>query len=900
MKKQRKTISQKKNLMGRYPLRWLTVLIVIALGISTFAAIRSGTGPLAFLANPISINKLEPEEDCYLKSLKDDRYSWNGARCVFKSTANPGSPGGQTVQSRDEINCEAKGWDWNKNTKKCNAPSRPAPPDPPTPPTSTTCPGNIPVKEGQTVSSGKPFEGDLNQRECVTCQNGRYVNPRACSEAVKKDPQTTVLPVAAGYQYTGGTKEEPVKVPRACIDSLSSNAGNTASGNTNSKGEYCMDGQWIPADNPATTGDEQLQKITELSRQFCTNPAKPEWNKTTGQCGPHIPTAVEIAQANAIKVAAQQRACDNQGRPFLGLDIGCGCKAQEVMRGNSCVQAPACTTAGKGTGGCKSDETCVQVEYGFKYCQATSTISPVTRAGKPLTTFCENNVFSTWNQDTGSYDKSYCQYGCTDSACYKTPTTAITYPTEDLCNTNRAATDTCTLLPYSTSYTRVKNPNPPSTPQNALTNPPPKLVVTNKNAGLECDGTSAYLGADGKYYDDYNKTRVGIPSCDQLCGGLGSRAEGGKTVCDTPPIKALAQSEREKASLKAGQVCSSGSNNACESNDCRYFTAPDGETNWYCMVAGSAEKNVSPDGWKRYVTINGQQKTYNNSRCSAHDQCLSGFCSGLGTLSINECKDNPFATTMAPSSNSTTNNVPPTREQLADTYSQSECSKILTDRGWTATHVCTKLIGDSYSLTTKSSSGNSQDLQNTGQPQGGGSFTSGDGTTNTGAGTQAPPQPAFVVNTTFTPPPACSDSDLTKAIANQEFCWMKNDKPVFTKMTEIGVGTTIPVLPPSITQGSTLNFTCPKPVADSTGFQLNDTIIVPLQSGETITGRISQVSNNGNCGTFNIEGGSSALGDFIFDCLSDPVATLVPTTFTRTVPAGSSNSSMVAGCTLEK
>ena len=139
----------------------------------------------------------------------------------------------------------------------------------------TTCGGgNIPVRVGQTVSTGKLFGTD--GRECVTCSDkGTYVNSRACAVAVAEDPKNTILPVGAGYQYTGGSKEKPVVVPNPCINSVNGNVRNTASGVANDKGEFCFNGAW-----------KKEAEVVALGNTFCASvdSTKPNWNNTTARC----------------------------------------------------------------------------------------------------------------------------------------------------------------------------------------------------------------------------------------------------------------------------------------------------------------------------------------------------------------------------------------------------------------------------------------------------------------------------------------------------------------------------------------------------------------------------------------------------------------------------------------
>lgn len=482
---------------GRFVLFGL-VGIVALIGFFVARGLQTGTGLFASLAQPTQVNKIstgEPALDCEIAGGL-----WNPTtkKCTGAIRELPKQPG--------RVNPE------NKPKKKADE-DIPKPPQPNAPAipaiqTSSTCPGLVPVKVGQTVATGCGFENgkvaqpctkNTAQRECKTCgANGLYSNSRACDEAVKVDPTTTVLPIYAGWQFTGGTAEKPNLIPKACIDSSSANVGNTPSGTKNSKGEYCFNGEWIAVDDPTKTGDQQQATILTRSREFCTDPSKPEWNIQTGQCGAHIPTQEELNQELLAKINAETAICTRKGRQFDALGLPCGCKLDEIKQNGKCVSKDvkpvACSVAGKGAGGCKPDETCVSVQYGYKFCQATNTISPAIKNGKPLISYCENNVFSTWNQDTGSYGKTYCQYGCVETKCYDKPTAEINYSSQLSCETNLSNSDKCEPVTVGPKTVYVRLPKSPAevtnNPQDAAVNKPEKLktqlapdtnLETNKN-----------------------------------------------------------------------------------------------------------------------------------------------------------------------------------------------------------------------------------------------------------------------------------------------------------------------------------------------------------------------------------------------------------------------------------
>lgn len=293
------------------------------------------------------------------------------------------------------------------------------------------CPGNIPVGEGQTVASGRVYTDSngtahTDQRECVTCRNGKYVDRRSCADAYASDPTHTILPPDAGYEYVGGSKDAPKKAPKACLVSDASNAGNVPTGNSrkNDKGatEVCYDGKWVDKSAIPTTNNP-----------FCTDPAKPDWIADQGKCGPHIKSGIELKAEIDAKTAAEKKVCDAKKLPFLGLGKGCGAATGKT-----------CTQVGKGYGGCSENEVCTEVSnstylngpsYTSKICKPVNEVVSASHSDS-----CTGNTAKVWNKATLRFDTSYCSTGCNSTNTGCNPNS---YVDESACKKNLPITETC-------------------------------------------------------------------------------------------------------------------------------------------------------------------------------------------------------------------------------------------------------------------------------------------------------------------------------------------------------------------------------------------------------------------------------------------------------------------------
>ena len=197
------------------------------------SAFTSGTGPLApLLTTTGDINYAIIDE-------RDD------GSIVTQSIAQS-KTGTVTVRSNTGSIIQSNVKEENVEPVKPKTPVKDAQPAAPaqTNTGSGTCGGgNIPVKDGQWVATGRAYNGNTDQRECVQCngKTGRYEGSKACDVVYKDNPLNTVLPQGAGYQYTSGNKDVTTSIPKNCVTV----SGNIPTGNKNEKGEYCYDGTWI-------------------------------------------------------------------------------------------------------------------------------------------------------------------------------------------------------------------------------------------------------------------------------------------------------------------------------------------------------------------------------------------------------------------------------------------------------------------------------------------------------------------------------------------------------------------------------------------------------------------------------------------------------------------------------
>lgn len=283
-----------------FKLRWLLSAAILFFGLSLLFLLKSGTGPLSFLADPSSVN--ETKTICTRRT--------DGKKvCTNYSTGNDGAKTTSTkiisdvvdankkivgTKTEYEYKVEAKTDKTTGNTttvevrKKFDRDTgtetklsqittiqdqdrkvlsdvregdftvgvtvdKPATPAVIVDPSVNIPKGDqcetigSPVNSGTWVASGRGWvngtssrEAGTTQRECVKCDNGRYSGSKACDELIASgDP--VVLPFDGGQPYTGVEGKTG-----SCLTKEDKGWALMGFGTTDNSGRICgMSGEWV-------------------------------------------------------------------------------------------------------------------------------------------------------------------------------------------------------------------------------------------------------------------------------------------------------------------------------------------------------------------------------------------------------------------------------------------------------------------------------------------------------------------------------------------------------------------------------------------------------------------------------------------------------------------------------
>jgi hypothetical protein len=493
--------------------------------------------------------------DCDKK--KSQGYTWDGTRCnapktpINNGNVAPGAPAGNNIPQGNVPAGAADNSNGGQSTEKCTI-------------------GTSQIRVGDWVPTGEDmtkYGGTKDQRACVQItkdKNGCSHSSRvACDVKVKEDPIHTVLPIDAGFQYTGGTADAPKKIPNRCV----STNGPISSGNKNEKGETCFNGQWVD-----TSKTENKDVIKNLGNDYCkqNDPSNPEWNADLGKCDTHVQTQAEVDEANKKAAQAKNEAnaklmdeCNEKG---LHTDL------KSMKCGDAYTEAE-CHTQHRGyvfaSGKCLPD-TASNVASVVQDCHAglQNASSTIYVTCNPNATTARGVVFSHYCQEDLEYvDGVGCSAKGKAVNASGTKTGGESVAKESDCryggiSQGRDGGFTCK---YSTgSLVKPSKYELPGTAQNGV-NPQTGAPVTTdtknyKNVGKECPHD--YLSCSG--FCDKNER-----------GQFSSKVVDGKIVCDTPPAVATANKqemtvpEPDNTFKNVGKGCGKGypCDKICDKNE---------------------------------------------------------------------------------------------------------------------------------------------------------------------------------------------------------------------------------------------------------------------------------------------------------------------------------------------
>ncbi len=781
----------------KFSFKWLFFVAIFAVGVSLFSALWSGTGPLSFLAKTADINRLEPEEACYIKGAK---YTWNGSACVLKNAPAPAP-----VVPRQPDRVVRDGQADPVVRPPANAPANlPANPPATLPSNRSTCQGgaagvNIPDGAWASTGAGYGCSGATNcpQRECTQCVNGVWKGSKACNVQYAENPSSVVLPVGAGTEYTDGKTAAQVRAdaanniapppPAKAVCFIKNEAGvwvNVPSGTALTNNQVCSDGQTVSSETYQTDKNKECEISLDnvgATWSSTTNTCIPKVLDPNGpipgkpaapQCGPGFTPDDTFCKATLsgdrmddINASNKARCAREQGVAVdkATYDQNTGlCQAPTPGRPFECKDGSTNSPDGRGYVICGDNDPKTSIPLAsYRWCpdgqyysnNDKQCVAPSLRGNTGTMGAIFNGKPACEEVCRGQGMKCVQQVSASIFVCVQTPVAVdaklYSGPScEGKCN---AATQVCQSTGVSgtgAGYFCIDKKDAKKLPGAEITDDPDRCQFdghlvslgkykcycdATKRAYTNCSTTGApSLTTDTPALSATHKANLLNPNIPwgtnnpvkvavgALCP-FGSKdevrsADGKNDLCYPTTAPATPK-------IRAGGVCESGANSACESNDCRFFTAPDGERNWFCMVKESLERHASPDGVKNTIEVNGANKTYNNFRCSKHSDCLSEFCSGLGTLSTNECKDNPF----------TVGGVD--KAELNKTHSKSGCEAL---RNSFPGHICSPIKGtDKYGLVTPGTTidevpPTTTGLNTTLDPK------------NTGAGSQATCGPNFI------------------------------------------------------------------------------------------------------------------------------------------------------------
>lgn len=313
----RKTHRTGKHSTFKSKLSLIIITLVIFLASSIYLALVNGTGPLTSLLQPASINKVIIEDPNSAKTSKERKAieklnnaasaearndteanrrktekAYSEVESARSEATSVNTPPLSTNTDKDEIACELKGWTWDG---KCTNPAL-AVVTPPTKSGGQSCAGGfagVTIPSGTWAASGKNMgEGKESQRECVKCDNGKWVDSAACHDKYAEDPSSVILPPAAGNEYTTGTKTKPGAGTSTSDPDFQENCytGGLINPTGTQRGtDRCLDGSWVPE-----------AKFDEEKAKTC-DPEKAKYNKDTNRCEP-IPVAPTIVDVGTPPV----------------------------------------------------------------------------------------------------------------------------------------------------------------------------------------------------------------------------------------------------------------------------------------------------------------------------------------------------------------------------------------------------------------------------------------------------------------------------------------------------------------------------------------------------------------------------------------------------------------------